>query len=155
MLDLQPIDQDEAFIFIAQFHRHHLPPTGWKFGVAVNGPGFAPGCSDQRAIVGVMTVGRPVSRMLDDGWCLEVTRCCVFPAYHNANSILYGAAWRAAKALGYKRLITYTLKSEGGASLIAAGWKCLGDAGGKSWHRESRPRIDKAPIEQKRIWEAA
>ncbi len=150
MLDLQPIFQDEAFAFIAQHHRHHLPPTGWIFGIAVNQENFDGG----RVIVGVITVGRPVSRLLDTGWCAEVTRCCTAEGHPGAASMLYAAAWRACKALGYKRLITYTLKSESGASLRGAGWTCLGDAGGKSWHRESRPRIDKAPIGQKRIWEA-
>lgn len=156
MLTLQPIDQDEAFTFIAAHHRHHLPPTGWKFGVAVNGPGFAPACQDTRAVVGVITVGRPVARMLDNGWTLEVTRCCTLPAYKNASSMLYGAAWRAAQALGYKRLITYILRSEPGTSLRAAGWREIGPAGGGEWNRESRPRVTgKYPTEQKTLWEAA
>ncbi len=151
MLDLQPIDFDEAALFIRRHHRHHLPPQGWKFGIAVNQEN---GDGD-RVVVGVITVGRPVARMLDNGWTLEVTRCCVAEGHPGVASMLYGAAWRAAKALGYKRLITYTLKSERGTSLRAAGWKCLGDAGGKSWHREARPRIDTAPIDQKTLWEAA
>jgi hypothetical protein len=151
-LDLQPIFQDEAFHFIKQHHRHHLPPVGWIFGIGVNQENF----DGVRVVIGVITVGRPVSRKLDElGWVAEVTRCCVAEGHPGAASMLYAAAWRAAKALGYKRLITYTLKSEDGASLRGAGWKCLGDAGGKSWHRESRPRVDKAPTEQKRIWEAA
>lgn len=154
MLELQPIDFDEACVFIAAHHRHHLPPVGWKFGVAVNAPGFAPGCPE-RGIVGVITVGRPVARMLDTGWTLEVTRCCTFAGYKNASSILYGAAWRACKALGYKRLITYTLRSEPGTSLRAAGWREIGPAGGGEWGREGRPRIAKHPTGQKTLWEAA
>jgi hypothetical protein len=96
MLELQPIDFDEACKFVAEHHRHHLPPQGWKFGIAVN---------DGEKVVGVITVGRPVARMLDDGWTLEVTRCCT-DGTRNAPSMLYGAASRAAFALGYKRLIT-------------------------------------------------
>lgn len=149
-LDLQPIDWEEAVAFIALHHRHHLPPVGWKFGIGVNQENF----DGERVVVGVITVGRPVARMLDTGWTLEVTRCCVAEGHPGAASKLYGAAWRATQALGYKRLITYTLKSEGGASLRAVGWRCLGDAGGKSWHRESRPRVDKAPTDQKTLWEA-
>lgn len=155
MLELQPITYDEACVFIGQHHRHHLPPQGWKFGIAVNGPGLAPACTDMRGIVGVVTVGRPVARHFDDGWTLEVTRCCTFPAYKNAPSMLYGAAWRACKALGFKRLVTYTLESEPGTSLRAAGWRCLGVAGGRSWDRENRPRMNKAPIDQKMLWEAS
>ena len=150
MLDLQPIDQDEAFLFIAQHHRHHLPPVGWKFGIAVSQENF----DGARVVVGVITVGRPVARMLDNGWTLEVTRCCCAEGHPGAASMLYAAAWRACKALGYKRLITYTLKTESGGSLRAMGWKCLGDAGGRSWHRENRARVDKAPTEQKTLWEA-
>lgn len=143
MLNLQPITQKEANAFIKKHHRHHLPPQGWKFGIAVN---------DGENVVGVITVGRPVSRMLDDGWTLEVTRCAT-DGTKNAPSMLYGAAKRAAFALGYKRIITYTLQSEPGTSLMAANWKCLGEAGGGKWSRKSRPRVDTHPIEQKTIWE--
>lgn len=75
--------------------------------------------------MGVAIVGRPVSRHLDDGWTLEVNRLCT-DGSRNACSALYAAAWRAARAMGYKRLVTYILESENGASLRAAGWKCVG-----------------------------
>ena len=143
MLSLQPITYKEACRFIKDTHRHHLPPQGWKFGIAVN---------DGEKVVGVITVGRPVARMLDDGWTLEVTRCAT-DGTRNAPSMLYGAAKRAAFALGYKRIITYTLQSEPGTSLVAANWKCLGAAGGGTWNRENRPRVDTHPIEQKTLWE--
>jgi len=143
MLKLQPITQKEANAFITEHHRHHLPPQGWKFGIAVN---------DGKKVVGVITVGRPVSRILDDGWTLEVTRCAT-DGTRNAPSKLYGAAKRAAFALGYKRIITYTLQSEPGTSLFAANWKYLGQAGGGTWNRKSRPRVDTHPVEQKRLWE--
>ncbi len=142
-LTLQPITFKEACDFIAIVHRHHKPPRGWKFGIAAN---------DGNQIVGVITVGRPVARMLDDGWTLEVTRCAT-DGTKNAPSMLYGAAARAAFALGYKRLITYTLASEPGTSLKASNWKCLGQAGGGSWNRARRPRVDSAPTGQKTLWE--
>ena len=151
MLELQPITFAEACAFIAQHHSHHLPPQGWKFGIGVNAPGD--GDYDERKIIGVITIGRPVARMLDDGWTLEVTRCCTIGT-KNAASMLYGAARRAAFALGYKRLITYTLADEHGTSLIAAGYRVIGEAGGGSWSRHSRPRIDKHPVGQKLLWEA-
>lgn len=108
-LELQPIDFHEACEFIVRNHSHRKPPVGWKFGIAVN---------DAEKIVGIVTVGRPVSRQLDNGYTLEVTRCCTDET-KCAASKLYAAAWRAAKALGFKRLITYTLKSERGTSLLA------------------------------------
>lgn len=135
----------EANAFVAANHRHHKPVPGAKFALAV---------SDEAGQVrGVAIVGRPVARMSDNGWTLEVNRCCTDGA-KNACSMLYGAAWRAARALGYKRLVTYTLPEEGGASLRAAGWKMLGQAGGGSWDRKSRPRVDTAPTQAKLLWEA-
>ena len=143
MIELQPITFKEACEFIGLHHSHHLPPQGWKFGIAVN---------DGEKIVGVITIGRPVSRHLDDGWCLEVTRCCT-DGTKNVASKLYSAAWRAVKAMGYKRLITYTLEHEEGTSLVAAGWIKIYKTSGGSWNRESRPRIDNAPLGQKYLWE--
>ncbi|MHC4748281.1 MAG: XF1762 family protein [Planctomycetota bacterium] len=143
-LELQPITYKEACEFIREHHSHHLPPQGWKFGIAVN---------DGEKIVGVVTVGRPVARHLDDGWTLEVTRCCTDKTKHVASK-LYAAAWRASKAMGYKRLISYTLKEEKGTSLTAAGWRVIGETSGGSWSRPSRPRVDKHPTGQKLLWEA-
>lgn len=144
MLQLQPITYEEACEFIRRHHRHHLPPTGWKYGIA---------CNDGEQVRGVITVGRPVSRRLDNGYTLEVTRCATDGA-KNASSLLYGAAWRAARALGFRRLITYTLVSEPGTSLRAAGWKEIGTTTGRSWNVPSRPRVDKHPLGQKTLWEA-
>jgi hypothetical protein len=142
-LTLTPITQREANAYVAQHHRHHKPVTGAIVCVAV---------SEDETVRGVAIIGRPVARMLDDGWTAEVVRCCTDGA-HNACSMLYGAAWRAARALGYRRLVTYTLPQEGGASLRAAGWRCIGQAGGGSWSRKSRPRIDTAPTQAKLRWE--
>lgn len=143
-LELVPITFSEAQEFVRLYHRHHAPPVGHKFSIGV---------SDGKQIVGVATVGRPVNRSLDDGWTLEVNRTCTDGA-RNANSMLYGAAWRATQALGYKRLVTYTLPSESGASLRAAGWRCIGEAGGGTWNHKSRPRVDKHPLQTKLRWEA-
>jgi hypothetical protein len=142
-LALQPISFAEACEFVKRHHRHHIPPIGHKFCVAVN---------NGEQIVGVAIVGRPVARMSDNGWALEVTRCCT-DGTPNACSALYAACWRAAKALGYRRLITYTLPSEGGASLRAAGWRIVGESPGGSWSCQSRPRIDKHPTLPKLCWE--
>lgn len=144
-LELQPISYEEACQFIADHHRHHLPPQGWKFGLAIN---------NGQEIVGVVTVGRPVSRHMDDCYTLEVTRCCVLEGVKNGCSKLYSAAWRATRALGYNRLITYTLINEPGVSLRASGWKLLYSTKGGSWDRGNRPRIQKAPTGQKLLWEA-
>ena len=141
---LVPIKQKDAKSFVAKHHRHHKPPLGSIFQIA---------CSVGGEIVGVIIVGRPVARLLDDGWTVEVTRCCT-NGHRNACSKLYSAAWRAARALGYKRLITYILQNEKGTSLKAAGWKCVGKAGGGTWNRENRPRTDNHSIKGKLLFEA-
>ncbi|HET9948841.1 MAG TPA: XF1762 family protein [Longimicrobiales bacterium] len=145
MLTIVPCTLREANAFVAGHLRHHKPTRGCRFVLAV---------AEGEIVRGVAIVGRPVSRMLDDGWTLEVTRVCTDGA-RNACSMLYAASWRAAKAIGYRRLVTYTLPDEGGASLRAAGWRCVGEAGGKSWSRRDRPRVDAHPLQTKLRWEAA
>ena len=142
-LELQPIAFSEACEFIRRHHRHHQPPQGWKWGIA---------CNDGQRVVGVVTVGRPVARHLDDGWTLEVTRCCTDGTPHVASK-LYAAAWRAARNMGYRRLITYTLEEETGTSLTAAGYRSLYQTRGDTWNRPCRPRVNRSPTGPKTLWE--
>lgn len=131
MLQIRPIDLKGARAFVGEHHRHNKPPIGHKFSIA---------CYDGERLCGVVMAGRPISRRLDDGLTLEINRNCTDGTY-NACSMLYGAACRAAKALGYKRIVTYTLQSEPGTSLKASGWKIDElQAGGGSWSVPSRPR---------------
>lgn len=146
-----PITLREAHAFVARVHRHHRPARGGLFALAAAELGEV-GAPDH-AVVAVAVVGRPVARALDDGWTAEVTRLAAIPAARNACSMLYGAAWRAARALGWRRLVTYTLASESGASLRGAGWRELGRAGGGSWSRRQRPRVDLHPTQEKIRWE--
>lgn len=134
-----PVDFDEACAFIEEHHRHHKPPQGHKFSIGV-------ACGDK--VVGVVIVGRPVSRAIQDGWTLEVTRLAT-DGTKNACSFLYAAAWRATRAMGYLKLTTCILDTEPGTSLRAAGWRCVGKSGGGSWNTPSRPRIDKHPLQGK------
>lgn len=143
-LTLTPITLTEANEFVNQHHRHHKPVTGAKFCIAV---------SDDEGVRGVAIIGRPVARALDDGWTLEVNRVATDGA-SNACSMLYGAAWRAARAMGYRKLITYTLATEPGSSLRAAGWRVVGEVRGRSWSCQSRPRVDTHPLQNKLRWEA-
>lgn len=145
-LTIIPCDLAEAMVFVKQLHRHHRPPQGGKFALAV--------ADESEMIRGVAIVGRPVARNADDSWTLEVTRVAT-DGCENACSALYGASWRATKALGYRRLITYTLDTEPGVSLRAAGWRIVGETRGGSWSCESRPRIDKHPLQGKFKWAPA
>lgn len=131
--------------FVSLHHRHHTPPVGHLFSI---------GAFRGEQLVGVVIVGRPVARRRDDGLTAEVTRLCVLDAEPNACSFLYGKAAKAALAMGFKRIGTYTLKSEPGTSLRAAGWTLISETPGKSWSVPSRPRSDKHPIEPKLLWEA-
>lgn len=143
-LQVVPCTLASAKEFVRQHHRHHRPPVGGLFAVAV-----AVGAD----VVGVAIVGRPVARGLQDEWTAEVTRVAT-DGTRNACSKLYGACWRAARALGWRRLVTYTLDSESGASLRGAGWSVVGEVRGRSWSCQSRPRVDKHPLQGKLRWEA-
>jgi hypothetical protein len=107
-------------------------------------------------LIGVVTVGRPISRRQCDGYTAEVTRCCVLDGHRNANSKLYAAAIRAAWAMGYRRVITYTLPSESGASLKAVGFRMDGmtQYNSKGWDMPGRPRKtpEKYPVGPKMRW---
>ncbi len=142
-LELRTISFKAACEYIDTYHRHHKKPCGWKFGLAAY---------QDNVLVGIAVVGRPVARKLDDGETIEVTRLCTNGA-KNACSFLYGACARAAKALGYRRLVTYILDSEHGKSLKAAGWVATAVTQGGSWNRPSRGRVDKAPTCPKQRWE--
>ncbi len=142
---LHPLSLSEAMEFVRCHHRHHGSPVGGLFAIGVAKEGEEEPC-------GVVIVGRPVARLLDNGWTVEITRCCT-DGTRNACSILYGAARRAAFALGYQRVVTYTLESEPGTSLRAAGYKFTKRTKGGSWNCPSRPRVDKAPLQRKFRWE--
>lgn len=147
-LQVVPCELGDANEFVTQHHRHHQAVVGHKFSLAV--------VNVANAVCGVAIIGRPVGRRNDDGFTLEVTRCCT-DGTKNAASALYGAARRASFALGYRKLITYTLQTEPGTSLRAAGWKVVGEVKGRSWSVPSRPRVDKseAQLQDKFRWEAS
>jgi hypothetical protein len=145
---LVPVSFRDACGFVAMWHRHHQPPIGCKFCIGV--------ANGDDVLVGVAIVGRPVARMADDGLTLEVTRTAT-DGTPNTNSMLYGAARRAAYALGYRRLISYTQAGESGSSLRAAGWRVLAERPAKpGWDRPSRPRVDHGTAGIPRtLWEAS
>lgn len=143
MLTLTPINLKTANAFVQRHHRHHKPTQGHKFSIGVSSSGI---------LVGVAICGRPVARRLDDGYTLEVNRLCT-DGTPNGCSILYAAACRAARAMGYHKVITYTLDTENGSSLKAAGFICEGRAGGLEWNGIKKPkREDQYPHQMKTRW---
>ena len=137
-----PLTRDEAYTYITALHRHHVPPQGDKFRI---------GASVDGKLVGVVCVGRPVARGLDDGQTVEVTRLCT-DGTPNVCSYLYAKAARVAQNLGYTHIITYILASEPGTSLKAAGWTHETDVKGRGWSCPSRPRTTTAPSCDKQRW---
>lgn len=119
-LEIRPITLKDANAYVAAQHRHNRPTTGHKWSVAVY---------DGERLCGVAIAGRPIARKQDDGLTIEIRRVCT-DGTRNACSMLYGACVRAARAMGYKRVVTYTLVSEPGASLKASGFQSSGEAGG-------------------------
>lgn len=146
-LRLVPVDFDTAGRFTEMWHRHHDPTIGMKFAVGA--------ADDLDVLVAIAVAGRPVAKAYQDGLTLEVTRVSA-DGTRNACSMLYGACWRATKALGYRRLITYTQQSESGASLRAAGWRVIAERPARpGWDRPSRPRDPKRTDRIPRtLWEA-
>lgn len=145
-LYLVPLSQRQASEACASWHRHNAPPRGdlFRVGAAVDGE-----------LVAVGIAGRPVARHYNDGQTVEVTRVSS-SGYPNATSFLYGALRRAAFALGYTRVITYTQADEPGSSLRAAGYQVVAQRPArKGWSTAARPRDDARylPVERT-LWEA-
>ncbi len=113
-----PISLKEANEFVTLNHSHNRKVQGHKFSIGVEYLG---------KLVGVAICGRPISATLDDKKTLELLRSCVQTnAPKNTNSYLYGRCWRIADALGYQRMITYTLIEEKSAACKAIGMKIVG-----------------------------
>lgn len=143
-LRVVPCTISRARAFVDEHHRHLPAPVSGLFAV---------GLAQGDALVGVAIVGRPVARALQDGGTAEVTRVCTL-GHPNACSMLLGACRRVARSLGYRRLVSYTLESEPGTSLRAAGWRETAAVRGRSWNCPSRPRQPGA-TNGKRRWEAS
>lgn len=152
-LIVRPCTITDARRFVGRYHRHNAAPLGALFAVGLR-------TLEAADLVAVAMIGRPVARRLEDGVTAEIQRVCTL-GQPNACSMLYGAAVRACRALGYRRVITYTLVSESGSSLRASGGKpepaTVRD--GQSWDVPSRRREDadlfgptKRPRELKLRW---
>jgi hypothetical protein len=143
-LTVVPMTLREARAYVDRVHRHHRAPQGGLFAI---------GAAVEDAIVGVVIIGRPVARGLgSDDFTAEITRLAS-DGTRNVCSLLYAAAWRACRAMGYRRLVTYTLATEPGSSLRAVGFSDVARVTGRSWHCPSRPRVDTHPLEDKIRWE--
>lgn len=148
-LSIRPVSLADAKSFVRRHHAHcSNPPCGWRYGAAIfNG----------WRQIGVVMVGRPVARMLDHTTTVEVNRLCIrrdiaAGLRWNACSQAYAWAAREAKRRNFARIVTYTLDSESGTSLVAAGWGQEARTAGGTWSRPSRQRQDKAPVCAKIRW---
>lgn len=143
-LVIVPCDLPEANAFVDAVHRHHKPVRGHRWSLAVR---------DEEGVRGIATIGRPVGRQIDQRTIVEVLRVAT-DGRENACSALYGASCRQQRAHGYAWAQTYTLLSEPGTSLRAAGWKPVHVTKAENWHRGKRPRdAERHPTERKLRWE--
>jgi hypothetical protein len=145
-LHLVPVSLAQANEHVAAWHRHNAPVPGAKFCV---------GAADEDGTLHAVAIaGRPVARHFDDGMTIEVVRVAS-DGHRNACSMLYGACQRAAFALGYRRVVTYTQADEGGSSLRASGWSVIGERPPRpGWSAPSRPRDNDAYTSTARqLWE--
>ena len=131
---LKPTTLKSANEFLKKYHRHSAPVTGGRFAIMAELNG---------KIIGVGIAGRPISRHLDNGLTAEITRVCT-DGTPNANSFIYGRMKRILQSMGYKKIITYTLASESGASLRAINAKIERTTKAEEWDRKARRRNSQA-----------
>lgn len=143
-LSVAPMTLRAAFAYVKAKHRHAKKIQGGLFAVGAEVAGQLVGCA---------IVGMPVAPMLQDGRTVEIRRCCT-DGTRNACSFLYRVCVRIASAMGYRRVLTYTLESESGASLRGAGFKVTKRTRAEHWNRPSRER-EEQPLQHKLRWEAA
>ncbi|MDB5931981.1 MAG: hypothetical protein JWR60_3688 [Polaromonas sp.] len=149
-LTIEPVSFSTAKAFVAQHHRHCPAPAGWRFGAGIfNG----------EDLIGCVMVGRPVARAFDSARVVEVNRLClrtdIAPDLAwNGCSQLYGWSAREAHKRGFEKIITYTLESESGVSLKAAGWTIEHTLKGRSWDTPSRRRTNASQGVNKNRWTA-
>lgn len=144
-----PCSKEQASDYITHMHRHHLPLDFGSFCLAV--------CTSDGTVHGVAIIGRTVTQHMklpgiSNRWIVEVRRVAT-DGFPNACSALYGSAWRFVREMGYRAIISYTLPSEGGASLRALGWQQVDDVGGNSWAHRGTRGVDIHPTVKKTRWQ--
>jgi hypothetical protein len=145
MLKVIPLTLKQANELVASLHRHHKPAQGHRFSI---------GCEDETGVHGAAICGRPVARGCDPYKTLEVVRL-VTDGTFNACSILYGAAARAAKAMGFERIQTYLLEEESATSVKASGWQFETWTAGGDWNHSKAnvgTRRTDQPMGRKQRW---
>jgi len=144
-VELVPLTLPKANAYVTLLHRHHAPiPAGFVW--------WCVGAVFEDRVVGVAIAGRPTNRNNDDGLTVEVLRVATDGTPH-APSALLGACARAAKAIGARHVITYTLESESGISLRGAGWEREKDGIQSCWMRgdSRRTAVDRPHMAELKV----
>lgn len=139
---IEPLTLGRANALVAAMHRHHKPVVGHRFSL---------GAWAEGVLVGAIVVGRPVARNTNPDQVAEVTRLVTNGA-RNACSVLYAAAARVAREMGFCRIQTFILESEPGTSLVAAGWSFDHKTSGGDWNSGGRKRRRDQPMGPKQCW---
>lgn len=145
-LSIVPCTLAQANKYVALYHRHNGEVLLARFSLAI--------ADDLGVVRGVAIVGRPNARNLDDHFTVEVKRVCT-DGTPNTCSMLYGASWKTAKAMGYRRCITYTLPIESQSSLKAVGWICTPDCGGSPWNNRQGRADTAISLVKKNRWQVS
>jgi hypothetical protein len=133
VITLRPATRDEVNELVRLWHRHHNPVQGCRFAAIASVDGED---------VGAMIVGRPEAPAFDQRVVAEVTRLALRatvkddPRMYNVGSRLLGAAWRAHKALGGGRMVSYVRIDETGSVYKAAGWEPVAETEPRDWCQE-------------------
>ena len=153
--EIVPIGKREAAKFVEKYHRHNGYEGQRKlieFAKIVLGAR-----NENGELIGVVVAGHPRARVIQEKepLVLEIWRLCVREGNKNACSFLLGAVCRAAKEMGYKKVITYTLISEPGSSLKAAGFsrEAVCKPNPRGWATGSRKRPPWDEGQKKRLTE--
>lgn len=136
-----------ALGWVAETHRRLPRVQGAMWGVSLRD------ADADMELLGVVLVGWPSQEQTRET-CehLRVLRTAVREGVPNGCSMLLGAAWRAARAMGALRMDTHTHLDEPGTSLVAAGWVEDGLTSGGEHSRPGRPRRPAVDARPKRRW---
>lgn len=131
MIELRPITRDLANDCVRRWHRHHKPVRQRVLSV---------GAFIEGEIVGAAIVEPAKAEALSKNGVFEVTRlaCRGGGATLNGHvdgvaSKLLGAAWGAMRAMGCRRMCSYTRLDESGVCYRAAGWVAVAFSKGEAW----------------------
>lgn len=113
---------------------------------------YSLGLTFDKELVGVIICNVPSSPHYDDGRTLEILRCAIAVGWPHAASKLIGQACRVARAMGYKKVITWCDAAKSGTSYVATNFKLVKISQRSHW--KTRPaKREEEPSSQMKLFE--